>query len=164
MSYTPKQKSEIEYLISRGKAVFRQKEEATNEYDKERLQGDIDYIRKELNDALNAEAMYRAHLRVAQEHIKAAEELLKNDIDPKDYIAESELTVTITLKEYRDLIKESVENKQKKDKLDWWEQYRRAEDAEKRIKELEAEKNDLYKRLAVGNDDTEEPKEGEEEW
>ena len=34
MSYTPKQKSEIEYLISRGKAVFRQKEEATNEYDK----------------------------------------------------------------------------------------------------------------------------------
>lgn len=76
MSYTPKQKSEIEYLISRGKAVFRQKEEATNEFDKERLQGDIDYIRKELNDALNAEAMYRAHLRVAEEHIKAAEKLL----------------------------------------------------------------------------------------
>lgn len=88
----------------------------------------------------------------------------KYDIDPKDYIAESELTVTITLKEYRDLIKASVENKQTKDKLDWWEQYRRAEDAEKRIKELEAEKNDLYKRLAVGNDNTEEPKEGEEEW
>lgn len=89
----------------------------------------------------------------------------KYDIDPKDYIAESELTVTITLKEYRDLIKESVENKQKKDKLDWWEQYRRAEDAEKRVKELEAEKNDLYRRLvAVNNDDTEEPKEGEEEW
>ena len=77
MAYTPRQKSEIEYLISRGKAVFRQKEEATNEYDKERLQGDIDYIRKELNDALNAEAMFRAHLRVAEEHIKAAEELLK---------------------------------------------------------------------------------------
>lgn len=89
----------------------------------------------------------------------------KYDIDPKDYIAESELTVTITLKEYRDLIKESVENKQKKDKLDWWEQYRRAEDAEKRIKELEAEKNDLYRRLvAVNNDNTEEPKEGEKEW
>lgn len=88
----------------------------------------------------------------------------KYDIDPKDYIAESELTVTITLKEYRDLIRESIENKQKKDKLNWWEQYRRAEDAEKRIKELEAEKNDLYRRLVVGNDDTEEPKEGEEEW
>lgn len=89
----------------------------------------------------------------------------KYDIDPKDYIAESELTVTITLKEYRDLIKESVENKQKKDKLDWWEQYRRAEDAEKRVKELEAEKNDLYRRLvAVNNDNTEEPKEGEKEW
>lgn len=89
----------------------------------------------------------------------------KYDIDPKDYIAESELTVTITLKEYRDLIKASVENKQTKDKLDWWEQYRRAEDAEKRVKELEAEKNDLYKRLVViNNDDTEEPKEGEEEW
>lgn len=89
----------------------------------------------------------------------------KYDIDPKDYIAESELTVTITLKEYRDLIKESVENKQKKDKLDWWEQYRRAEDAEKRVKELEAEKNDLYRRfVAVNNDNTEEPKEGEKEW
>ena len=75
MAFTPRQKAEIEYLISRGKAIHRQKEEATADYDKERLQNDIDYIRGELHDALNAEAMYRAHLRVAEEHIKAAEAL-----------------------------------------------------------------------------------------
>ena len=74
--FTPKQKAEIEYLISRGKAIHRQKEEATAEFDKERLQSDLDYIKGELHDALNAEAMYRAHLRVAQEHIEKAEVLL----------------------------------------------------------------------------------------
>lgn len=73
--FTPRQKAEIEYLINRGKAIFRQKEEATAEYDKERLQNDIDYVKSELHDALNAEAMFKAHLRVAEEHIKAAEAL-----------------------------------------------------------------------------------------
>lgn len=75
MAFTPRQKAEIEYLINRGKAIHRQKEEATADYDKERLQNDIDYVRGELHDALNAEAMYRAHLRVAKEHMDAAEEL-----------------------------------------------------------------------------------------
>ena len=75
MAYTPMQKSEIEYLISRGKAIHKQMEEATTDYDRERLQSDLDYIKSELKDALNAEAMFRAHLRVAEEHIKAAEAL-----------------------------------------------------------------------------------------
>lgn len=75
MSYTPRQKSEIEYLINRGKAIHKQIEDATSDYDKERLQNDIDYIRGELNDALNAEAMFRAHIRVAKEHIEEAEKI-----------------------------------------------------------------------------------------
>lgn len=63
-----------------------------------------------------------------------------------DYVAENELTVTITLSEYRDLIKTSVENKQRKEHESWLEQYQRANDAEKRVKELEAEVSSLYKR------------------
>lgn len=69
-----------------------------------------------------------------------------------DYVAENELTVTITLSEYRDLIKTSVENKQRKEHESWLEQYQRANDAEKRVKELEAEVSNLYKRLAESTD------------
>ena len=65
-----------------------------------------------------------------------------------DYVAENELTVTITLSEYRDLIKTSVENKQRKEHESWFEQYSRANTAENRVKELEAEVSNLYKRLA----------------
>ncbi len=65
-----------------------------------------------------------------------------------DYVAENELTVTITLSEYRDLIKTSVENKQRKEHESWLEQYNRANPAENRVKELEAEVSNLYKRLA----------------
>lgn len=65
-----------------------------------------------------------------------------------DYVAENELTVTITLSEYRDLIKTSVENKQRKEHESWLEQYNRANKAENRVKELEAEVSNLYKRLA----------------
>lgn len=74
------------------------------------------------------------------------------NVDLNDYVAEGELTVTITLGEYRDLIKTSVENKQRKEHESWLEQYQRANDAEKRVKELEAEVSNLYKRLAVEND------------
>lgn len=65
-----------------------------------------------------------------------------------DYVAESELTVTITLCEYRTLIKESAENKMRKDHEEWLEQYNRANKAEKRVQELENELNALYKRLS----------------
>lgn len=77
-----------------------------------------------------------------------------------DYVAENELTVTITLSEYRDLIKTSVENKQRKEHESWLEQYQRANDAEKRVKELEAEVSNLYKRLAESAD-TEQPERSE---
>lgn len=71
--YTGKQKSTIEYLIARGKAIHKHLKSADNDYDTERYQSELDYIKGELNEALNAEAMFRAHLRVAKEHIEAAE-------------------------------------------------------------------------------------------
>ena len=70
------------------------------------------------------------------------------NVDLNDYVAEGELTVTITLSEYRDLIKTSVENMQRKEHESWIEQYSRANKAEERVKELEAEVSNLYKRLA----------------
>lgn len=73
-------------------------------------------------------------------------------VNIEDYVAENELTVEITLSEYRNLIKESVENKQRKEHESWREQYNRANDAEKRVKELEAEVSNLYKRLAENTD------------
>ena len=75
------------------------------------------------------------------------------DIKMEDYVAEGELTVTITLNEYRSLIRKSVENEQRKEHENWLEQYTRANDAEARVKELEAEINNLYKRLSDGCED-----------
>ena len=77
------------------------------------------------------------------------------NVELNDYGAEGELTVTITLSEYRDLIRTSVENKQRKEHESWLEQYQRANDAEKKVEELETEVSNLYKRLA-GNTDGEE--------
>lgn len=75
------------------------------------------------------------------------------DVKMEDYVAEGELTVTITLNEYRSLIRKSVENEQRKDHESWLEQYQRANDAEARVKELETEVNNLYKRLSDGCED-----------
>lgn len=72
------------------------------------------------------------------------------NVELNDYVAEGELTVTITLSEYRELIKTSVENKQRKEHESWLEQYSRANAAEERVKELEAEVSNLYKKLAAG--------------
>lgn len=74
------------------------------------------------------------------------------NVDLNDYVAEGELTVTITLSEYRDLIEKSVENKQRKEHESWLDQYNRANKAEERVKELETEVSNLYKRLADNND------------
>lgn len=74
------------------------------------------------------------------------------NVDLNDYVSEGELTVTITLGEYRDLIKTSVENKQRKEHESWLDQYNRANKAEERVKELEAEVSNLYKRLADNKD------------
>lgn len=76
------------------------------------------------------------------------------DVKLDDYVAEGELTVTITLSEYRSLIRESVENKQRKEHESWLEQYSRANEAEKRVKELEAEVSNLYKRLTDNSEQT----------
>ena len=75
------------------------------------------------------------------------------DVKMEDYVAEGELTVTITLNEYRSLIRKSVENEQRKEHESWLEQYTRANDAEARVKELETEVNNLYKRLSDGCED-----------
>ena len=80
----------------------------------------------------------------------------RSDVNPKDYVAEGEITVTITLSEYRDLIEKSVQNKQMKEHESWLEQYQRANDAEKRVADLETEVSNLYKRLAeISNTDKE---------
>ena len=50
---------------------------------------------------------------------------------------QGELTVTITLAEYRDLLRTKFDCEQKKEKLSWLEQYQRANNAEARVKELE---------------------------
>ena len=69
-------------------------------------------------------------------------------IDLDDYVAENELTVTITLSEYRKLIQTAVENEQRKEHESWLEQYSRANNAELKVKELEDEVKNLYKRIA----------------
>ena len=74
------------------------------------------------------------------------------NVNLDDYVAEGELTVTITLSEYRDLIEKSVENKQRKEHESWLDQYNRANKAEDRVKELETEVSNLYKRLADNAD------------
>ena len=69
-------------------------------------------------------------------------------IDLDDYVAENELTVTITLSEYRKLIQTTVECQHKKEHESWLEEYCRANNAEARVKELEDEVKNLYKRIA----------------
>lgn len=50
-----------------------------------------------------------------------------------------ELTVTITLAEYRALLKDSIKATAQKKELDWLTQYQRANEAENRVQKLEAE-------------------------
>lgn len=71
--YTEEQKSTIEYLINRGKSVHKQMQKCENNEEAEKLQNELNDIKVELNDALNAEAMFRAHLKVAKEHLNDAE-------------------------------------------------------------------------------------------
>lgn len=74
-NYTQKQRSTIEFLVNRGKAVFKKLQATSNEYDKERIQEEIDYIRGELDDALNAESRYYLCLRMARLYLEKAEEI-----------------------------------------------------------------------------------------
>ena len=72
----------------------------------------------------------------------------RDDIYLDDFAAEGELTVTITLNEYRKLVQSATESKCKREHESWLEQYQRANNAEERVKELEVEVNTLYKRLS----------------
>ena len=73
--YTARQKSEIEYLIARGKRIYKNLMHRKNDAEGEKLNEELNTIKLQLNEAINAEAIYRAHLRAAEEHIKAAEEI-----------------------------------------------------------------------------------------
>ena len=66
-----------------------------------------------------------------------------------DYVNadQHELTVTITLAEYRDLLEAKFVKQYQKEKLDWWEQYNKAKKAEEKIGELEKEVAALRKRI-----------------
>ena len=77
MAYTAEQKSTIEYLINRGKAVHKKMEKSTDAEESEKLQSELNRIKVELDDALNAEAKFRAHIKVAKEHIEEAESILR---------------------------------------------------------------------------------------
>lgn len=89
------------------------------------------------------------------------ENMRYNDTDVNNFIAEGEITVTITLNEYRNLLKESVENKQRKEHESWLEQYNRANTAENRVKELEVEVANLYKQIAREKDEPQTEREDE---
>lgn len=72
----------------------------------------------------------------------------KYNVELDNFVAEGELTVTITLNEYRKLIEKSCENERRKEHEDWFKEYQRANEAEKKVEELENELNSLYKQLA----------------
>lgn len=85
MAYTEEQKSTIQYLINRGKAVHKSLETCEDASESEKLQSELNNIKIKLNEALNAEAMFRAHIKVAQEHLDAAQELLDRWCRPNGY-------------------------------------------------------------------------------
>ena len=73
MGYTTEQTSTIEYLINRGKAVQKRIDAVTDASEAEKFSAELNDIKLELNKAINAEAMFKAHLRAAEDHIKEAE-------------------------------------------------------------------------------------------
>lgn len=73
MTYTEEQKSTIEYLIGRGKSIHRRITETADTFERERLQDELNYIKAELNDVMNAEARFNACIKLANEYIDKAE-------------------------------------------------------------------------------------------
>jgi len=74
-NYTPKQRSEIEYLIERGKKIYKKLTNKKNAGESEKLNDELNNIKMQLNEALNAEAMYYEHLKAAKYHLDTAEEI-----------------------------------------------------------------------------------------
>lgn len=77
MTYTEEQKSTIEYLINRGKSVHRQITESADAFERERLQDELNYIKAELSDVMNAEARFNECIKMANEYIDKAEAIRK---------------------------------------------------------------------------------------
>lgn len=77
MTYTEEQKSTIEYLINRGKSVHRQITESADAFERERLQDELNYIKAELSDVMNAEARFNECIKMAHEYIDKAEAIRK---------------------------------------------------------------------------------------
>lgn len=80
--YTAEQISTIEYQINRGKALHKKIEDMKlgdiyNEEEIDKLSHDLDEIKAELKEALNAKYIFEAHLAAAWKHIHAAEEIGK---------------------------------------------------------------------------------------
>ena len=74
MAYTEKQLSTIEYLINRGKMIHKRLESPIFE-DKKKLEEDLQAVKRDLKTVLNAEAMFKEHIKIAEEHIAMAEAL-----------------------------------------------------------------------------------------
>lgn len=75
MEYTPEQRSEIDYLINRGKRVHKRINQPDQTEDKMALQRELDIIRGDLQDVLNARLDFNDHIEAATRHIEEAEEL-----------------------------------------------------------------------------------------
>lgn len=75
MAYTEEQKSTIEYLINRGTSVHKQIQNCTEPFESERLQDELNYIKAELSDVINAEARFNEYLKIAHMYIDKAEEI-----------------------------------------------------------------------------------------
>lgn len=69
------------------------------------------------------------------------------DDDLCNYCDDGELTVTITLGEYRALVAAKVRSELQQEKLDWLKQYQRANEAEARVRDLEARLAKMAERM-----------------
>lgn len=78
--YTDEQRSTIDYLINRGKAVHKRIEDIKklgifDEGELAKLDAELESVKKELNDVLNAKVIFERHLEAARLHIEEAEKL-----------------------------------------------------------------------------------------
>lgn len=76
-----------------------------------------------------------------------------------NYVAEGEITVTITLNEYRELVTAKVKGDVNQNQVNYWEWYNKYNEAVKEIEELKervASLNETICKLTVGRDKCEE--------
>ena len=75
--YSDRQKSEIEYLLNRGKAINKKLDEMGDEYTEDfpALINSLTRVKYELREAIEAPAMLDYHIAKAKEHIEEAERI-----------------------------------------------------------------------------------------